>query len=237
MTTHCKIGDTNIFIVYKLGTKKETTIKTKNAPIEVITTTPPGNVASPTYEVITEITGTWRRTDSPQEVLSVRTIQFKNTTNQAPVSISFSPTTYRSVPNGFSFYGFETALLNLTVGTALGGANSGGSNGTSNIVSSVGNFDATVGTKCDALTNSARIVSVERIDGVCSIEALYNSQRLFKDTGDCPIVYSVLCDGDCPPGTVKCLSTNYPGYCCLPCSEIKNEIKAIASQVRSINNG
>ncbi|KJH71230.1 hypothetical protein [Aliterella atlantica] len=49
--------------------------------------------------------------------------------------------------------------------------------------------------------------------------------------------YTVTCDDECPPGTTKCLSTNYPGYCCLPCKEIAGEIKAIASQVRRLNNG
>ena len=52
----------------------------------------------------------------------------------------------------------------------------------------------------------------------------------------CP-TYNVVCGEDCPPDTIKCFSTNYPGYCCIPCSEIKNEIKAIASQVRSLTNG
>ncbi len=64
MTTHCELGDTDIFIVYSFGSSKKKTIKTKNAPIEVITTTPPSSLAIPTYEVITEITSTWRRIES-----------------------------------------------------------------------------------------------------------------------------------------------------------------------------
>lgn len=72
---------------------------------------------------------------------------------------------------------------------------------------------------------------------VCKITVLHNNQILFTDKGNCPITFSVVCGDGCPPGTIKCFSTNYPGYCCLPCSEIKNEIKAIASQIRGINNG
>jgi len=47
--------------------------------------------------------------------------------------------------------------------------------------------------------------------------------------------YAVTCNDDCPEGTSKCFSTNYPGYCCLPCNEIKAEIRAITSHVRSLN--
>lgn len=60
--------------------------------------------------------------------------------------------------------------------------------------------------------------------------------NIYREESSTEFTYSVSCDG-CPPGTIKCLSTNYPGYCCLPCSEIKNEIKAIASQIRSLNHG
>lgn len=237
MPIYCKIGDTNVFITYSFGGGKEKIIKTKNAPIEVITTTPATNLPVPTYEIITEITAIWVAINPPPSFTSTRTIQFKNNTNQEPLSIAFTPATYRGVPDGYSFWGFETALLNLPIGTAPGGANSGGLNGTSNIVSVVGSIEGVSGIRCQATTDSARIISVNRIDGICSIEALYNIQRLFKATGKCPVAYTVSCEGECPPDTVKCLSTNFPGYCCIPCSEIKNEIKAIASQVRSINNG
>lgn len=234
MTIYCKLGDKNSIITYKFNNAKEEVVKIQNVPIEVISNSNGDNSSGLVYEVITEITATWRRTDPPQEILSVRTVQFKNNTDQVPLSISFTPTNYRSVPNGFSFYGYETAILNLPNGIAPGGANNGGLNGTTNIVSISGSFDATSGIYCDAQTNSARIVSVKRISGICFLEVLHNSQRLFKYEGECPVTYSVVCDSDCPPGTIKCLSTNYPGYCCIPCSEIKNEIKAIASQVRSL---
>lgn len=71
----------------------------------------------------------------------------------------------------------------------------------------------------------------------CFIEVKHDGNTVFKDSGDCPVSFKVACGEECPEGTVKCFSTNYPGYCCLPCSEIKAEIKAIVSQVRSINNG
>lgn len=91
------------------------------------------------------------------------------------------------------------------------------------------------------------IISVVRSDGQldncgdpkpgCTIKVLYKGQVIFADKGKCPITYSVVCGDECPPGTTKCLKSDYPGYCCLPCNEIKAEIKAIASQVRRLTNG
>lgn len=74
-------------------------------------------------------------------------------------------------------------------------------------------------------------------DSKCEIRISHNGLLLYSDRGKCPIPFEVLCGEQCPEGTTKCFSTNYPGYCCLPCSEIKQEIKAIASQIRSLNNG
>lgn len=66
---------------------------------------------------------------------------------------------------------------------------------------------------------------------------VYNSSNsiIFSDRGKCPVTYSITC-GDCPEGTIKCDAPGYPGYCCLPCKEIAEEVKAIANQVRRFNN-
>lgn len=45
--------------------------------------------------------------------------------------------------------------------------------------------------------------------------------------------YTVTCDDDCPPGQCKCATTNYPGYCCLPCSQVASEIASITAIARS----
>lgn len=71
----------------------------------------------------------------------------------------------------------------------------------------------------------------------CEIKVSYNGQLIHSDRGNCPIPFEVICGEQCPEGYLKCASTNYPGYCCLPCAPIAAEIKAITSQVRSINNG
>ena len=71
----------------------------------------------------------------------------------------------------------------------------------------------------------------------CTIKILYKNQVIFADKGKCPINFSVTCGDECPPGTTKCLKSDYPGYCCLPCAPIAAEIKALASQIRSLTNG
>ncbi len=91
------------------------------------------------------------------------------------------------------------------------------------------------------------IVSVVRADGQldncgnpppgCIIKVLHKGQVIFADKGKCPITFSVACGDECPEGTTKCLKSDYPGYCCLPCAPIAAEIKAIASQIRSLTNG
>ncbi|XHR81463.1 MAG: hypothetical protein ACFKPT_25115 [Gloeotrichia echinulata GP01] len=56
---------------------------------------------------------------------------------------------------------------------------------------------------------------------------------LLSVSGKRPASYNVVCGDGCPPGTCKCASTNYPGYCCLPCAQIAGEIAAISAIARS----
>ncbi|MEH2066983.1 MAG: hypothetical protein V7K47_02225 [Nostoc sp.] len=44
--------------------------------------------------------------------------------------------------------------------------------------------------------------------------------------------YTVSCDDECPEGYHKCKHNQYPGYCCVPCKEVGNRLKNIASKVR-----
>ncbi|MBW4642924.1 MAG: hypothetical protein KME23_08000 [Goleter apudmare HA4340-LM2] len=70
----------------------------------------------------------------------------------------------------------------------------------------------------------------------CSIQILHNGSVIFQDQGDCPVSYSVKC-GNCPEGTEEIKTNIYPGYCCLDCAAVANEIKAITSIVKAIKNG
>ena len=114
-------------------------------------------------EVTTVVVATWRRQAAPQEVLSVRTITFKNNAIGPVLGIDFSPKTFRGVPDGYSYWGYENTFLILTSGTSAGGANNGGSNSCSNIVSQIGDFTPTANIRCDARTDSARITRIKKI--------------------------------------------------------------------------
>lgn len=96
-------------------------------------------------------------------------------------------------------------------------------------------FTITSARFADILKNPDGAKKCGDIDSYCEIYIKHNNQTIFQDRGLCPISFDVQC-GDCPQGTLKCNAPGYPGYCCLPCNEIAGEIKAIASQVRRINN-
>ncbi|WP_156818174.1 hypothetical protein [Mastigocladopsis repens] len=47
--------------------------------------------------------------------------------------------------------------------------------------------------------------------------------------------HQISCDDECPPGHIRCETSAYPGYCCIPCNEIKSEIAAMRSIIRRLN--
>ncbi len=74
-------------------------------------------------------------------------------------------------------------------------------------------------------------------DDICKLEVKdINGNLLFSASGKCPIVFKVAC-GNCPPGEMECATDTYPGYCCIPCSEIRSGIASATAAVRSLNNG
>lgn len=67
---------------------------------------------------------------------------------------------------------------------------------------------------------------------------IYNQQNSL--IGKFPVKncdYKITCDDDCPDGHLKCECSAYPGYCCIPCNEIKLGIQSITAAVRSVNRG
>jgi hypothetical protein len=53
---------------------------------------------------------------------------------------------------------------------------------------------------------------------------------LYQDSGQ-SLKYEVVCGDDCPEGSHKCTHDKYPGYCCVPCKEVGEKLKNIASKV------
>lgn len=97
----------------------------------------------------------------------------------------------------------------------------------------------------------AGVTSVEVIEGVRKNRVteikIYDStdaqgnkttnptKLIYSGTIENPNDYHVTCGEDCPPGTTKCHSDLYPGYCCLPCDSTKQDIISIKNQVKKVN--
>lgn len=94
---------------------------------------------------------------------------------------------------------------------------------------------------------SYQVTSIRPVDGisnncgdpktVCTLKVLHNNQVIFTDQGACSPSFNVVCGEECPPNHLKCSSPGYPGYCCIPCSEVAGELRSIKNQVRSVSNG
>lgn len=70
----------------------------------------------------------------------------------------------------------------------------------------------------------------------CVLKISYEGNQIYSDSGDCPLNFVVAC-GNCPNGYIECKTDAYPGYCCIPCNEIRNGIAAATSAIRGINRG
>lgn len=63
-----------------------------------------------------------------------------------------------------------------------------------------------------------------------------NGSQLYQKSFNQQPNVDVSCNG-CPPNHIKCKCNSYPGYCCIPCDEIKGGIAAATAAVRGINRG
>ncbi|ARV59147.1 hypothetical protein BZZ01_11295 [Nostocales cyanobacterium HT-58-2] len=70
-----------------------------------------------------------------------------------------------------------------------------------------------------------------------TITSSQSGQKLLVDSGTCPVHFHVSCNDDCPSGYIRCETSQYPGYCCIPCNEIKSNIVAATNAIRSLNHG
>lgn len=69
----------------------------------------------------------------------------------------------------------------------------------------------------------------------CQINVTGNGNNLV-DTIECPDGgYKVTCGDDCPEGFCKCVTSEYPGYCCLDCNATAAQIRAITNDLRGQN--
>lgn len=63
-----------------------------------------------------------------------------------------------------------------------------------------------------------------------------DNRNVYLEESDTEFTYNVSCDS-CPPGTLKCSCTDYPGYCCMPCEPPRQELQAIRSTIHLLNKG
>lgn len=61
--------------------------------------------------------------------------------------------------------------------------------------------------------------------------------ELFKEEKDTtiPPKYEVACGEECPEGFCKCITPEYPGYCCLDCNSTAASIRAITNDLKGKN--
>jgi hypothetical protein len=55
---------------------------------------------------------------------------------------------------------------------------------------------------------------------------------IYQETGNRKPSYRVGCGDNCPEGFCKCEISEYPGYCCLNCTETAQKINNIANKIR-----
>ncbi|MBW4479684.1 MAG: hypothetical protein KME54_23265 [Tolypothrix brevis GSE-NOS-MK-07-07A] len=94
------------------------------------------------------------------------------------------------------------------------------------VVTNLDNQQGNVSGNCDACL----------ITG-CQIIATTEGGVTYKSKKGVKCTFEIACDNDCPPGHMRCETSSYPGYCCIPCAEIKSEITSITASVKRINNG
>lgn len=226
MTTYCKLGDENSIISYKFDEQAEKVVKINNAPIEVVVT----EIARP---------GTFTGLQCPiPYVVRYRTIGNDGSAGaitEIGVTGAITSITTGHMPSGFSSPFESEWQIRLA---CQGGGNSY-QDGIAliRVVYSVYGYGELISIEPQPpyLDNCGDMPQPKKR---CKISVKTTSGGiLINEEGDCPVDYNVACNDDCPPNTVRCSSDAYPGYCCIPCNEIKSEIKAITNHVRSINNG
>jgi hypothetical protein len=75
--------------------------------------------------------------------------------------------------------------------------------------------------KCPAARKTRCAIQIKSSDG----------DLIFQDQGDCACCFEIQC-GNCPSGNIECKKSAYPGYCCIPCSDLANKIHNLANKVK-----
>lgn len=223
---YCKLGEKPI-IKYKFPDKPELTYTSKNAPIEIIvretklTGYMPGAYQADYYLDIYSSTGAYSSTIHYEPYPP-------NTSNQTLIN---TPNKYYYPPFDYPIPIRENGLSSIccdysdSTGKRFRGYfNLGGFHERN----AIGRY-------------VIRDIKWVREDGKAEaykweIEIIDNKGKVFKDYGVDKPSFKVQC-GKCPDGFLECCKTGYPGYCCIPCNEIKAELVAAKKELKRLNNG
>jgi len=78
----------------------------------------------------------------------------------------------------------------------------------------------------------ARLVLQFRWGEGYRLKILKDGATIHQELGKYQPSFNVACDEDCPPGYCKCITTKYPGYCCISCKEIAQKINSLAARIK-----
>lgn len=94
------------------------------------------------------------------------------------------------------------------------------------------NGETTSGTD-DVYHSSAKIIRQYSSDWVLTV--IDSAGRIITREYLIEPTYTVACDDECPEGFCKCLTPEYPGYCCLNCASTAASIRTITNELRGKN--
>jgi hypothetical protein len=67
--------------------------------------------------------------------------------------------------------------------------------------------------------------------GISTLRISRNGTNVFETSGKGKLTFEVTCDDDCPEGHIRCESSGYPGYCCIPCTQLLQQINNLIRKI------
>lgn len=239
MTQYCTVGE-KAKISFKLPDQQQENVISKNCPIEITSNqfsesnliAHSGQVGTPCYR-----DPAWLNPESPARW--VWSSFYANPNANADESASFS-TSFEAVAG-------ELLSLNVAVDNTANIIFNGNSIGQATSYSGTSHFQLTARQGANALIFNCINFPVGTTSPTANPAGLYftltslseNCQFSISDsTGQiynkrfrtCPN-YEVSCGDECPPNHIRCKTTSYPGYCCLPCQPIARQINNLAARI------
>lgn len=236
MSQHCSTGVKGKVII-ALPNKTQENVISNNCPLEVIVSQGisnlvaySGQIGTPCFEA-----GSWFDPIAPAVWVwnSFYASPQANSNETASFTVSFEGIQGQS-------FGLNVAVDNVadiffngaTIGQASNFSNLTSFTLTAKQGSNILTFNCTntpVGTTSPTANPAGLYFTVT--SGSCGISVRDTTGEIYnKQFGICP-TYEVVCGDECPPGYLKCKTTSYPGYCCIPCSDVLRRINNLSAKL------